>query len=51
MYEAMLLDMFKAHRQISKQQCFEKYCSCDQACLFVSFIGYTLIELFEKPDN
>ena len=24
----------KAHRQISKKQCFEKYCSCDQACQF-----------------
>ena len=24
----------KAHRQISKKRCFEKYCSCDQACQF-----------------
>ena len=22
----------KVHRQISKKRCFEKYCSCDQAC-------------------
>ena len=22
----------KAHRQISKKRCFEKYCSCFQAC-------------------
>ena len=24
----------KAHRQISKKQCFEKYCLCDKACQF-----------------
>ena len=24
----------KAHRQISKKRCFEKYCSCDQASQF-----------------
>ena len=24
----------KAHRQISGKRCFEKYCSCDQACQF-----------------
>ena len=24
----------KAHRQISKKWCFERYCSCDQACQF-----------------
>ena len=24
----------KAHRQISKKWCFEKYCSCDKACQF-----------------
>ena len=24
--------LLKAHRQISKKRCFEKYCSCDQAC-------------------
>ena len=24
----------KAHRQISKKRCFEKYCSCDQAYQF-----------------
>ena len=26
----------KAHRQIPKKRCFEKYCSCDQACEFSS---------------
>ena len=26
--------LLKAHRQISKKRCFEKYCSCDQACQF-----------------
>ena len=24
----------KAHRQISKKRCFEKYFSCDEACQF-----------------
>ena len=24
----------KAHRQVPKKRCFEKYCSCDQACQF-----------------
>ena len=28
----LLLMFLKAHRQISKKRCFEKYCSCDQAC-------------------
>ena len=23
--------ILKAHRQISKKRCFEKYCSCDKA--------------------
>ena len=26
--------LLKAHRQISEKRCFEKYCSCDQACQF-----------------
>ena len=26
--------MLKAHRKISKEWCFEKYCSCDEACQF-----------------
>ena len=33
-----VLKHLKAHRQISKKRCFEKY-------------GYTLTELFGKPDN
>ena len=28
----VLIRFLKAHRQISKKRCFEKYCSCDQAC-------------------
>ena len=35
----------KAHRKISKKRCFEKYRSC------FSFLGYTLTELFRKPNN
>ena len=31
--------LFKAHRQTSKKQCFEKYCSCDQACQFSALYG------------
>ena len=30
---------FKAHRQISKKQCLEKYCSCDKACQFPALQG------------
>ena len=30
----------KAHRQISKKWCFEKYCSCDQACQFSPWRRY-----------
>ena len=26
--------VLKTHRQISKKRCFEKHCSCDQACQF-----------------
>ena len=33
----MQLKRLKAHRQISKKRCFEKYCSCDQACRFSAF--------------
>ena len=29
----------KARRQISKKQCFEKYCSYDQACQFSASYG------------
>ena len=29
----------KAHRQISKKRCFEKYCSCDKACQFSALRG------------
>ena len=29
----------KAHRQISKKRCFEKYCSCDKACFFF-YLGF-----------
>ena len=25
------IEILKAHRQISKKRCFEKYCSCDKA--------------------
>ena len=28
----MRFGQLKAHRQISKKQCFEKYCSCDRVC-------------------
>ena len=34
-----LMSKLKAHRQISKKQCFEKYCSCDQACQFSASQG------------
>ena len=27
-------DKLKAHRQISKKRCLEKYCSCDKTCPF-----------------
>ena len=27
-------EKLKAHRQISKNRCFENYCSCDEACQF-----------------
>ena len=27
-------EKLKTHWQISKKRCFEKYCSCDQACQF-----------------
>ena len=27
----------KAHRQISKKECFEKHCSCDKACQCPAF--------------
>ena len=27
-----ILENLKAHRQISEKRCFEKYCSCEQAC-------------------
>ena len=30
--QAMRFGQLKAHRQISKKWCFEKYCSCDQVC-------------------
>ena len=36
--------LLKAHQQTSKKQCFEKYCSCDQACQVSA-------ELFRKSDN
>ena len=29
----------KAHQQIPKKRCFEKYCSCDQACQFSALQG------------
>ena len=29
----------KAHRQISIKRCFEKHCSCDQACQFSALYG------------
>ena len=29
----------KAHWQISKKLCFEKYCSCDKACQFLALQG------------
>ena len=33
-YVPYVTKAFEAHRQISKKRCFEKYCSCDQACEF-----------------
>ena len=33
-------DSLKAHQRIiSKKRCFEKYCSCDQACQFSASYG------------
>ena len=32
--ETELLKVLKAHRQLSKKRCLEKYCSCDKACQF-----------------
>ena len=29
----------KAHRQISKKQCFKKFCSYDQVCQFSALKG------------
>ena len=29
----------KAHRQVPKKRCFEKYCSCDKACQFWALLG------------
>ena len=40
--------LLKTHRQISKRQCFGKYYSCDKVLSILSFIGHTLVELFEK---
>ena len=31
--------------------CIEKYCPCDQACQLSASLGYTLAELFRKPEN
>ena len=33
--------LLKAHQQTSKKQCFEKYCSCDQACQVSASQGTT----------
>ena len=32
-------NVLKAHRQISRKRCFEKYCSCDKACQFSALQG------------
>ena len=37
--ETELLKVLKAHRQLSKKRCFEKYCSCDKACQFSALQG------------
>ena len=29
----------KAHRQVPKKRCSEKYCSCDKACQFRALLG------------
>ena len=29
----------KAHWQVPKKRCFEKYCSCDKACQFWALLG------------
>ena len=39
MYTLFFVYLLKAHRQISKKWCFEKYCSCDQACQFLTLYG------------
>ena len=40
--------ILKAHRQISKKRCFEKYCSCDQACQFSASWGTPWRSYFEN---
>ena len=38
----------KAHQQISKKWCLEKYCSCDQACQFWASLGTPWRSYFEN---
>ena len=39
----------KAHQQISKKQCFEKYCLCDKACQFSALQGTHWWNYLENP--
>ena len=43
--------VLKAHRQISKKRCFEKYCSCDQACQFSALCGTPWRSYLRQHDN
>ena len=39
----------KTHRQISKEQCFEKYCSSNKACQFSDLQGTPRRSYLENP--
>ena len=48
-FSVFLFLILKAHWQISKERCFEKYYSCNKACQFSAFQGTPWWDYLENP--
>ena len=48
-FSVFLFLILKAHWQLSKERCFEKYYSCNKACQFSAFQGTPWRNYLENP--